>query len=110
MLKRFFKSSIIVLIQFVTLGILVAIVSSIFLNHTKLLNQWHGFFSQFKLAFLLYHTLFYAALFLFWPWLIAIYVRHQPQKPNAIQVAKAMHMRIYLVGVLVLFECLTLLR
>ncbi|MBA2710116.1 MAG: hypothetical protein H0U57_05955 [Tatlockia sp.] len=110
MLKKVFKPTIIALFQLVMLAILAVIVVSLLLNNSESIRHWQDFFNQFKNVFLIGHSLFYMALIVLWPKLVAWLASRQAIPPEPQQLIKATQMRFYLVGILVLFECLIWLR
>ena len=114
MLKKQITLSILRLMKGILLAILVALIAVIL--GRALLNSGHAFkdlnlfFSQFKWLFLIWHGLFYAGLYLAWPKLVLFISHRQQVKPNPIQINRAIQARIYLVGVLLVFELLNVLR
>ena len=114
MLKKQMTSSIVRLMKWTLLAFFVSVIAVI-LGHF-LLDNGHAFkdvnlfFSQFKWLFLIWHGLFYAVLYLAWPKMVLFVSHRQQVKPNPIQINRAIQARIYLVGVLLVFELLNVLR
>ena len=114
MLKKQGSSSIVRLMKWAVLALFMSVLAGIL--GRALLNSGHAFkdlnlfFSQFKWLFLIWHGLFYAVLYLAWPKLVLFVSHRQQVKPNPIQINRAIQARIYLVGVLLVFELLNLLR
>ena len=106
MLKKYARYSIVVLIQLTGLAILTIFIATLMLNHTSSINHWHDFFTRFHVVFLIMHSLFYIALYCLWPGLIRLLA----QQPNLEQINTAMRARYYLIGALLIFELLNLLR
>ena len=109
MLKQCIKFSIVVIIQWVPLAILASVLSSLFINNPGTFIKARHFFTQFKWVFLLGHLLFYTVLFLLWPRVVLFFTERQ-KDITALQIKKAIHMRVYLLGLLLILEGLTLVR
>jgi hypothetical protein len=110
MLKKYLKSSIIVLFQLAALAVLAAILVPLLLKHTDNFNEGRAFFMHYKSLFLIIHGLFYVALYFFWPFLVFFMVNRGHGKLDEKQIAKALHGRIYLLGIFIVLELLQFLR
>ncbi len=114
MLKKQGSSFIVRLMKWAALALFMSVLAGI-LGRT-LLNSGHAFkdlnvfFSQFKGVFLIWHVLFYVVCYFAWPRLVLFVSNRQHARPNPIQMKRAIQARIYLVGVLLVFEGLNLLR
>lgn len=110
MLKKYFKPSIICLIQGGLLALLIFCIAPTILGNTGALNYWHAHFQHLKVVFLLAHVIFYACIWFAWPWLIRLIASKQENPPGESQFKIAMQARYYLIGVFIIFEALSLLR
>ena len=110
MLKKYLKSSIIVLIQIAVLAVLAALLVPLLLSNTDSFNHSRTFFAHYKFVFLFIHGAFYLALYFLWPLWVRLLVNRNPNKVSLTQIEKALNARTYLVGALLTFELLHFLR
>ena len=114
MLKKQKIQSIVCLLKWILpallMSFLAGVLGRVLLNNGHAFHNINLFFSQFKGLFLMWHGLFYACLYLAWPKLVLLVSHRQQVIPNPIQINRAIQARIYLVGVLLVFELLNLLR
>ncbi len=80
------------------------------LNNGNTFKKIDAFFLQFKYLFFIWHGVFYAFLYWIWPKLILFISNQQKSTPNSVQVRCAIQARGYLIGILLVFELLNLLR
>lgn len=110
MLKKYIKFSIIGIVKTVLPVLLILCIAPLLLENTSTFSNWREHFAHFKWFFLFIHTIFYALIFFAWPHLVSLYARKQEKPPNTLQLKLAIKARWYLVGALVVFELLNLLR
>lgn len=110
MLKKYLKSTIIVLLQFALPGMLLLLLAPVFLKKIHSENQWQYFLSHYQPWFFLGHILFYLMLFFLWPYGVQYLIHRQSQPPFEQHIKTAIHARIYLIAALFIFELLIWLR
>ena len=110
MLKKYLSSSIIVLIQFIALGAIVASITPLLIHNSNLLKQINAFLDHHQTSFLLSHSLFYLTLYLSWPKIVKLITVSQPETPNAFQINKAIQIRLYLLAIFLSIELINFLR
>ena len=105
MRKKLMRSSIIVFIQAI-LPIIALLLITPWLIHSQLLNKLHHFFIANQSWFLVWHGVFYLALFLSWP-LLCIKMSQQHQL-NDEKLNKVIHCRWYLIIIFIVIDSLML--
>lgn len=110
MLKKYLSSSIIVLIQFVALGAIVASITPLLLHNSHLLKQISAFFNHYQTLFLLSHSLFYLTFYVSWPKIVKVMAKSQSTISNEDQINKATQTRFYLLAIFLPIELINFLR
>lgn len=110
MLKKYIKSFIIVLIQFIPPAILVVLIAQFLIQHPETAAHVRHFFIHFKGAFLLSHVVFYIGLFFLWPKVVLLISKRQNLEPTPEQLSKANQIRLYLIAILIFIELLNVVR
>lgn len=110
MLKKCLSSSIIVLFQFILLGIVIAICGPLLLQNSNFAQHMNVFLTSYQPIFLLSHGLFYLTFYVSWPKVVKFIAVSQPEIPNAVQINKAIQIRIYLLAIFLSIELINVLR
>lgn len=110
MLKKYLSSSIIVLFQFILLGIVIALCAPLLVQNSNLAQHINIFLTRYQPIFLLIHSLFYLAFYVLWPRIVKFIAVSQPETPQAAQIKKAIQIRIYLLAIFLSIELINLLR
>ncbi len=110
MLKKYLSSSIIVLFQFILLGIVIVICAPLLLQNSNLAQHINIFLTHYQPIFLVSHGLFYLAFYVSWPKVVKFIAVSQPETPHAAQIKKAIQIRIYLLAIFLSIELINFLR
>ena len=110
MLRKYAKTSIIVVIQLFAWSILLLLITPFLIQQRNHLADWHNFFESKHTLFFLSHGLFYVSLYIAWPHVIHFLAHREITKPSAQQIKNALGARYYLLGAFLLFELLNLMR
>lgn len=110
MVNHAWRLTIIRVLRCVTLLLLLSLFMPKLIHHADGLHQLQVFLNQHQLLFMLVHGFFYMLLFFLWPTLIQFTLRKQHEKVASSQITLALSARWYLLGVLMVFELLTLAR
>lgn len=110
MLKRYLSSSIIVLCQFILLGIIISLCAPLLLQNSNLAQHMSIFLTRYQTIFLVSHGLFYLAFYVSWPRIVKFLAVSQPETPQAAQIKKAIQIRIYLLAIFLSIELINILR
>ena len=105
MKKNYIRSSIIVLIKTILPIIALLIITPWFIN-SQTLNHLQDYLKANQLGFLIWHGLFYLALFFTWP--ILMNKIHQQQQFSEGQIKKISQSRWYLIITFILIDILML--
>lgn len=107
MLKKYIRSTIIVIMQSI-LPILALFIITPLLLQSNALNNVHKSLDGLNTWFLIFHGLFYFFLVLLWP---KVVLRYRAQNHlNAEQIKIALNIRWYLLGIFLLIDSLVLWR
>ncbi|MBA2650293.1 MAG: hypothetical protein H0U75_12025 [Legionella sp.] len=104
MLCKRITKSIIGISKIVLLVALLFLLAPQFLQYSIELNTANHFFQAHQMSFLIFHGLFYLALYWVWPKLITVLVGQN--KLNESQIKMILQARVYLLAALVTFELL----
>ena len=94
-----------ILIGFIVLGL-----ASFLMNQAPVITQMSLFFAAFKWWFLIGHGLFYGVFYYAWPRWVVFVAHRKGVTPGCAQLKQAIQARVYLIGALIVFELLMLLR
>ncbi|HAU3626743.1 TPA: hypothetical protein F7136_04720 [Legionella pneumophila] len=104
MLKKYIRSTIIVMIQVILPVLLLLMIAPQLLQFSHEFNQASNFFITHKIGFLIIHIIFYLALFGLWRRIIYFYVKRSNIEITAEQVQTALKAKWYLLVAMAFFE------
>ncbi len=110
MLKKYLSSSIIVLFQFLLLGILIVICTPLLLQNSHLAQHMNIFLTRYETVFLVSHAIFYLIFYVSWPRIVKFIAVSQFDTPNEVQINKAIQIRLYLLAIFLSIELINFLR
>lgn len=110
MLKKYLSSSIIVLFQFILLGLVISICAPLLLKNNYFAQHVNLFLVHYQPTFLIYHGLFYLAFYVAWPRVVTFIAASQSDNPSMIQINKAIQVRLYLLAIFLSIELINFLR
>lgn len=110
MLKKYLSSSIIVLFQFILLGLVISICAPLLLKNNYFAQHVNLFLVHYQPTFLIYHGLFYLAFYVAWPRVVTFIAASQSDNPSMIQINKAIQVRLYLLATFLSIELINFLR
>ncbi len=110
MLKKYLSSSIIVLFQFILLWIIIALCAPLLVQNSNIAQHINIFLTRYQTIFLVSHGLFYLTFYVSWPRIVKLITISQPETPNAIQINKAIQIRLYLLAIFLSIELINFLR
>jgi hypothetical protein len=106
MLKKYIRSTIIVMIQLIVpVALLLILAPQLFQFHNGF-NQANHFFLIHKTGFLITHIFVYLALFWLWPRIIRSYIKKSYSEITKEQIKVALSAKWYLLAAMAFFELL----
>lgn len=110
MLKKYLSSSIIVLFQFILLGLVLFICAPLLLKNNHFAQHMNIFLIHYQTTFLIYHSLFYLAFYVSWPRVVTFIAASQSDTLSTTQINKAIQFRLYLLAIFLSIELINFLR
>ncbi|BCZ97747.1 hypothetical protein SCZ71_12755 [Legionella pneumophila serogroup 1] len=110
MLNKWFYKSIIGISKFILPVVLLLLLAPQLMRFSTEFSSMNDFFKTHQICFLLYHMLFYLALYWAWPKLITGMVNRRQHELDEAQIKLAVQARGYLLTALVFFELMVLWR
>lgn len=110
MLKKYLRSTIIVITQAILPITALFLLAPYLLQRTENLQKLQVFLSDWNLLFLSIHALFYCLIFFMWPAFIRHLCRRRQIKINASELKQAIDARCYLLSAFILLELFMLWR
>lgn len=110
MLKKYLSSSIIVLFQFILLGLLISICAPLLLKNNYFAQHMNLFLIHYQSIFLIGHLLFYLVFYVSWPRVVTFIATSQSDTPSTTQINKAIQVRLYLLAIFLSIELINFLR